>query len=74
MGEKLKREVTTATGIVHPTVLLNGRISARWRKDGARIVIVPFVRISKKDRSLIAAFGEKLFGNGATGVMQVIFE
>jgi hypothetical protein len=73
LEEKLKREVITINGIVHPTVLLNGRISARWRKDGRRIVVVPFVKMTKKSRSMIAAFGEQLFGDTG-GVTQVVFE
>ena len=74
LEEKLKREVITATGIVHPTVLLNGRISARWKKDGTRLVVVSFVKISKNNRSIITAYGENLFGNGTAGVSQVVFE
>jgi hypothetical protein len=73
LKEKFKREVVTANGIVHPTVLLNGRISARWKKVGTRLVIVPFVKTSKKSRSLIAAFGKKLF-EGADSITQVVFE
>ncbi|MCC8116561.1 MAG: winged helix DNA-binding domain-containing protein, partial [Planctomycetes bacterium] len=26
--------VVTNTGIIHPTVLLDGRLRARWKKDG----------------------------------------
>jgi hypothetical protein len=72
MDEKLKRQVITVSGIVHPTVLLNGRIAARWKKDGTSLVIVPFVKMPKKTRSMAIEFGEKLF-EGA-GVARVVFE
>jgi hypothetical protein len=74
LDEKLKREVITASGIVHPAVLLKGQISARWKKDGSKLIIVPFVKMSKKHRSAIAAFGERLFRDDASGVTQIIFE
>jgi hypothetical protein len=74
LDEKLKREVITVSGIVHPTVLLKGRIAARWKKDGAKLVVVPFVKMSKKDRSAISAFGEALFQNDSVAVTQVAFE
>jgi hypothetical protein len=72
MDEKFKRQVITVSGIVHPTVLLNGRIAARWKKDRTRLVVVPFVKMSKKTRDLITGFGEKLFANA--DVIQVTFE
>jgi hypothetical protein len=74
LDEKLKREVITVSGIVHPTVLLKGRIAARWKKDGAKLVVVPFVKMSKKDRSVISTFGETLFKNDSAAVTQVVFE
>ena len=73
LEKKHKREVITKSGIILPTILINGRISARWKKDKTRLVIIPFVKISKKNRDMIAAFGEKLFG-GTAGVKQVVFE
>ena len=73
LEEKHKQEVITKSGIILPTVLLNGRISARWKINGTKLTIVPFVKISKKNKSMIAAFGEKLFG-GSAGVPRVVFE
>jgi hypothetical protein len=74
LDEKLRREVVTVSGIGHPTVVLKGRIVARWKKDGSKLVVVPFVKLSKKDRSAISAFGERLFENDAAAVTQVTFE
>jgi len=68
LEDEFKREVITTSGIILPTVLLNGRISARWRIDGARLIIVPFVKLSKKDRSTIAAYGKMLFGSAMINV------
>ena len=73
LEEKLKRKVITTSGIILPTILIHGRISARWKIDRTRLVVVPFVKISKKNCDMIAAFGEKLFGDAA-GVTQVVFE
>ena len=61
MDERFKDEVTTNTGIVHPTILLDGRVSARWNKNGAKIVVTPFVRISKKRWALIKRHGQAFF-------------
>lgn len=61
MDEKFKSDVTTNTGIVHPTILLNGRIQAKWKKDGAKLIITPFKKISKKNLGLMASRGKRIF-------------
>jgi hypothetical protein len=61
MDEKHKRDVTTNTGIVHPTILLDGRIQAKWKKNGTKITVTPFCGISSKNRKRIAQYGKEMF-------------
>ena len=62
MDERHKPDVTTNTGIVHPTVLLDGRIQAKWKKSGAKLTVTPFRKISQGNRKRIARCGKELFG------------
>jgi hypothetical protein len=71
MDERYRRDVTTNTGIVHPAILLNGRIQAKWKKNGRKLTVTPFCKISKKDMNRIARYGEKLFHGEA---LEVKFE
>lgn len=68
MDMKDKRNVITNSGIVYPTVLLNGKLQARWKKDGDKLLITPFGRISAKNRKLIASFGMRLFSDAVKDV------
>jgi hypothetical protein len=61
MDERYKRDVTTNTGIVHPTVLLDGRIQAKWKKSGTKLTVTPFRDISQKNRRRIARYAKGLF-------------
>ncbi|MCC8165011.1 MAG: winged helix DNA-binding domain-containing protein [Planctomycetes bacterium] len=54
--------VVTNTGIIHPTILLDGRLRARWKKDGRVLRIFPFKTLTKKARRLIELKGGELFG------------
>jgi hypothetical protein len=56
-----RRKVITNSGIVYPTVLLRGRLRARWKKDGPLLRIVPFRPLSPRDRGIIAETGKALF-------------
>jgi hypothetical protein len=62
LDNKYKGKVTTNTGIVFPTVLLHGRLQAKWKKDGAKLMITPFHRLAKRDRGLIADKAQAVFG------------
>jgi hypothetical protein len=62
MDERYRRDVTTNTGIVHPTVLLDGRIQAKWKKSGTKLTVTPFCEISSKNRRMIARYAKDLFG------------
>lgn len=61
MDAKDKEKVITCSGIVHPTILLDGRLQAKWKKDMSKLVVIPFKRIPKKKRDLIALKGKELF-------------
>ena len=51
------RNVTNLAGIVFPTIIVRGKIRARWKSDGDRIQVTPFERLYKKDeRAIIRAF------------------
>lgn len=62
MDERYKADVTTNTGIVHPTVMLDGQIKAKWNKHGKRLDITPFTKLSERSRKLIVQRGRELFG------------
>jgi hypothetical protein len=62
MDERHKRDVTTNTGIVHPTILLDGQIQAKWKKGGTKLTVTPFCKISSKNRHRIARYAKELFG------------
>jgi hypothetical protein len=62
MDNEDQRKVITNSGIVHPTVLLRGRLRARWKKEGSLLLIVPFRPLSARDRGLVAETGRALFG------------
>lgn len=63
MEDKNKRNVTTNTGIVFPTILLKGQLQAKWKKDKAKLLVTPFSTLSKRDKALITAKAKELFGN-----------
>jgi hypothetical protein len=42
--------------------LLDGRIQAKWRKNGAKLTVTPFCKLSQKNRRRIARYAKKLFG------------
>jgi hypothetical protein len=71
MDEVRKRDVTTNTGIVHPTLLLDGRIQAKWKKNGAKLTVTPFCKISQRNRKRIAQYGKELFNDN---VREIDFE
>lgn len=68
LDDKHKPDVVTNTGIVHPTVLLDGRLKAKWKKDGQTIRVTPFTKLSKRDRAAIADRGMEVFADDATDV------
>ncbi|GHV51134.1 hypothetical protein FACS1894216_04570 [Synergistales bacterium] len=71
LDERFKADVTTNSGIVHPTILLDGRIQAKWRKKGSKLIITPFCKITRKHQKIIDRRGNELF---QSEVKEVCFE
>ena len=67
MREENRRDVTTNTGIVMPTVLVDGLLSARWKKSGAGVAVTPFRKIGAANRKRIVREAERVFGAVAVG-------
>lgn len=57
------RLVTNAAGIVFPTVMLRGRLRARWKKEPGRLVVTPFRPLSVTDQQAVSARGRRLFSD-----------
>lgn len=55
-------KVITCSGIVYPTVLLHGRIRARWQRSGDKLVVTPFIPLSRRSEELISAAVRRAFG------------
>ena len=47
------RKLTNVAGIVFPAILLRGRLRARWKLEGEKILVTPFERLLKKDEAAI---------------------
>lgn len=60
-AEHIKR-VYNNTGIVFPTVLLKGRVSAIWKRTGKTLEIKPFGKITAKDKKQIERKAVDNFG------------
>lgn len=57
-----KAKLVTNTGIVFPAVMLNGRLRARWKKDGTTLRVSFFEKSTRRQRDMAAAKGRELFG------------
>ena len=53
LDPKHARKLTNVAGIVFPAILLRGRIRARWKLDGEKVIVTPFERLLKKDETAI---------------------
>lgn len=53
IDERHSRRLTNSAGIVFPSLLLRGRIRARWKIDGERVIVTPFEKLLKKDEAAI---------------------
>jgi hypothetical protein len=57
------RNIYSLTGIVYPTVMVRGKIVARWKRRGSKIHIAPFRSLQAKEKTLI----EKSIGDRGAG-------
>ena len=64
------KELTNIAGIISPSVLVRGRIRARWKLSGSEIVVTFFDRHLKKDEASICRKVREVFGKR---VKRVIF-
>lgn len=55
------RAVFTLTGIVHPTILLRGRIVGRWKRQGRAVALTLFTSLPAKEKRLILRSAEDAF-------------
>lgn len=61
------RDLYTITGIVKPSLMLNGNLVASWRKEGLTLYIKPFVSLKAGEIKKIRKMGEDRYN-------KVIFE
>ena len=59
-GEHL-RGIFNLAGIVHPAVMLQGRIVGRWKEKAGRMTVTSFVPLMAKERRLIADEAERWY-------------
>ena len=70
IDRRFLRELTNISGIVSPSVLLRGRIRARWKLDGSAFLVRSFDRRLKKDEAAIRRKVREVF---AKQVNEVVF-
>lgn len=70
IDRRFLKELTNAAGIVFPSVLIRGRIRARWKLSGNEIRITFFDRRRKKDEAAIRRKIRAVFGRQ---VKQIVF-
>ncbi len=63
LDEKNRSDVITNTGIIHPTVMLDGRLRAKWKLTGQALSIHPFGKIGADKRKEIACAAKSIFGD-----------
>lgn len=61
MDGRNKPDVVTTTGIIHPTILLHGKLKAKWKKERSGIGITPFGPLSTRDRKTIISKAMEIF-------------
>ncbi|MBQ3222157.1 MAG: AlkZ family DNA glycosylase [Clostridia bacterium] len=64
-------KLVNVAGIVFPAVILRGRIRAKWKLDGAKIVVTPFERLLKKDEAAMKREVKAKFGKT---VREIVYE
>lgn len=55
------RGVFNLAGIVHPAILLNGRVAGRWKEAKGRVELTAFGPIGARDRKRIEQEAERLY-------------
>ena len=55
------RGIFSLAGIVHPAILLKGRVVGRWKEAKGKVELTPFEPLQPADQQLIAGEAERLF-------------
>lgn len=69
VDDRNRPDVVTNTGIIHPTILVDGRLKAKWKKSGQALLITPFAKLTKRQRREISDFGMNLFAGEVADVV-----
>ena len=64
------RQLTNISGIVSPSILIRGRIRARWKLDGQKVIVTSLDKRLKKDEAAIRRKVKEVY---AKQVQQVLF-
>ncbi len=67
---RFSRELTNISGIVSPSILIRGRIRARWKLDGSKFLVTSFDKRLKRDEAAIRRTIREVFGKQ---VKEVVF-
>ena len=70
IDQRFLRELTNISGIVMPSILIRGRIRARWKLTGTEVQVVFFDKHLKKDEATVRRKVREVFGKQ---VKQVVF-
>lgn len=63
IDRRFLRELTNISGIVSPSILIRGRIRARWKLDGQKVIVTSFDKRLKKDEAAIRRKVKEVFGD-----------
>lgn len=70
IDKRFLKELTNVAGIVSPSLLIRGRIRARWKLSGDKLVVTSFDRRLKKDEVAIRRKVGEVFGKQ---IKQIVF-
>ncbi len=63
------KELTNISGIVSPSILIRGRIRARWKLAGREVLVTSFDKRMKKDETVIRRKVKEVFGKQVKSVI-----
>ena len=61
LPEEHVRGIFNLAGIVHPALLVHGRVMGRWKREGNKLTITPFEAIAPEDAGAIRAEAMRLW-------------
>lgn len=62
LDDRHRPDVVTNTGIIHPTVLVDGRLRARWKLVKRDVMVYPFAKLSAAGKKAIQRSAKETFG------------